>query len=90
MPWREICPMDEKLRFVAAVLAAEQSMTELCASFGIRPREDRIQVVDALYAAGTRRSVRSATGAASGAVGDLGATGGRDPRRAPCASELGA
>jgi putative transposase len=35
MPWREICPMDEKLRFVAAVLAAEQSMTELCASFGI-------------------------------------------------------
>jgi transposase-like protein len=35
MPWREICPMDEKLRFVAAVLAAEQRMTELCASFGI-------------------------------------------------------
>ena len=39
--------------------------------------QDRIQVADALYAAGTRRSVRSATGAASGAVGDLGATGGR-------------
>ena len=35
MPWREICPMDEKLRFVAAVLAGERSMTELCASFGI-------------------------------------------------------
>ena len=35
MPWREICPMDEKLRFVAAVLSGEPSMTELCASFGV-------------------------------------------------------
>jgi len=35
MPWREICPMDEKLRFVAAGLAGERSMTEMCASFGI-------------------------------------------------------
>ncbi len=35
MPWREICSMDEKVRFVAAVLAEEQSMTELCESFGI-------------------------------------------------------
>ena len=26
MPWRQICPMDEKLRFVAAVLAVEQSI----------------------------------------------------------------
>src|ERR1700722_11557688 len=35
MPWREVCPMDEKLRFMAAVLAEEESMTELCARFGI-------------------------------------------------------
>lgn len=35
MPWREVCPMDEKVRFVAAVLAEEQSMTELCESFGV-------------------------------------------------------
>ena len=35
MPWREICPMDEKVRLVAAVLAAEHSMSELCESFGI-------------------------------------------------------
>jgi putative transposase len=35
MPWREVCPMDEKLRFVAAVLSDEQSVTELCASFRI-------------------------------------------------------
>jgi putative transposase len=35
MPWREVCPMDEKVRFVAAVLAEEHSMTELCASFGV-------------------------------------------------------
>lgn len=35
MPWREICPMEEKTRFIAAVLTAEESMTELCAEFGI-------------------------------------------------------
>src|ERR1700732_1793888 len=35
MPWREICPMDEKMRLVAAVLADEHSMSELCASLGV-------------------------------------------------------
>jgi len=35
MPWREVCPMEEKLLFVASVLADEASMTELCESFGV-------------------------------------------------------
>ena len=35
MPWREVCPMDEKVKFVASVLADEYSMTELCESFGV-------------------------------------------------------
>ena len=35
MPWQEICPMEERTRFIAAVLTAEESMTELCAEFGI-------------------------------------------------------
>jgi putative transposase len=35
MPWREVCPMDEKMRLVAALLADEHSMSELCESFGI-------------------------------------------------------
>ncbi len=35
MPWREICPMEEKTRFIAAVLTAEESMAELWAEFGI-------------------------------------------------------
>jgi putative transposase len=35
MPWREVWPMEEKLRFVAAVLDDECSMTELCESFGV-------------------------------------------------------
>src|ERR1700732_5064229 len=35
MPWREICPMDEKMRLVAAGLADEHSMSELCASLGV-------------------------------------------------------
>lgn len=35
MAWREIWPMDEKVGLVAAALAAEQSMRELCESFGV-------------------------------------------------------
>ena len=35
MPWREVCPMDEKVRFIAAVLAEEHRMMELCESFGV-------------------------------------------------------
>jgi len=35
MPWQEVCPMDEKMRFIGALLAAEESMTELCERFGI-------------------------------------------------------
>ena len=35
MPWREVCSMDEKMRFMAAVLSEEESMTELCERFGI-------------------------------------------------------
>ncbi|MDZ7711681.1 MAG: helix-turn-helix domain-containing protein [Rhodovibrio sp.] len=35
MPWKETCAMDEKVRFVVAYQKAEQSMTELCAAFGI-------------------------------------------------------
>src|SRR5438105_8156041 len=35
MPWLEVCPMDGKLSFIAAALEPEQSMTELCESFGI-------------------------------------------------------
>ncbi len=35
MPWREVCPMDERVQFVAAVLAEEQSMRELCESYGV-------------------------------------------------------
>jgi putative transposase len=35
MPWREVCPMDEKVRFMVAPLAQEESMRELCERFGI-------------------------------------------------------
>src|SRR5438309_7057101 len=35
MPWREVCYMEERLRFVAALAAREDSMTELCERFGI-------------------------------------------------------
>src|SRR5258707_13841418 len=35
MPWREVCSMDEKMAFIVARLAGEESMTELCERFGI-------------------------------------------------------
>jgi len=35
MPWQEVCPMDEKVRFIGALRAQEESMTELCERFGI-------------------------------------------------------
>lgn len=36
MPWKETCPMDEKIQFIAAVTADPRgNFTELCARFGI-------------------------------------------------------
>ena len=35
MPWKETSVMDEKLQFIAAVLSGDDSMTALCARFGI-------------------------------------------------------
>lgn len=38
MPWREICAMDERVRFVGDWLSAEVSKTELCERYGISRR----------------------------------------------------
>ena len=35
MPWKEICPMDERLQFVSACVAGEETMACLCRQFGI-------------------------------------------------------
>jgi putative transposase len=35
MPWRGVCPMELRMRFVNAVLADEDSMTALCEEYGI-------------------------------------------------------
>lgn len=35
MPWKEICAMDERLRFVVEALEDEESMTALCGYYGI-------------------------------------------------------
>ena len=35
MPWRNICPMEERDRFIEDWLEDELSMTELCAHFGV-------------------------------------------------------
>ena len=39
MPWKETSPMNERLRFVAAMLEAEESFRELCERFGISRKQ---------------------------------------------------
>lgn len=35
MPWKQTCPMDEKIKFVAAVNTHQSSFAEVCREFGI-------------------------------------------------------
>jgi putative transposase len=35
MPWQEVCPMQERMRFITAVLAEDDSMAALCEEFGV-------------------------------------------------------
>jgi putative transposase len=38
MPWQEVCPMDARMRFIAAVIAEEDSMSALCEQYGVSRR----------------------------------------------------
>lgn len=38
MPWQEVCSMDARMRFIAAVMAEEDSMSALCEEYGISRR----------------------------------------------------
>jgi hypothetical protein len=35
MPWKETSPMNERVKFVAAMLGADEPSVELCERFGI-------------------------------------------------------
>ena len=35
MPWKATCHMDERLQFIARVLAGEDEMTVLCREYGV-------------------------------------------------------
>jgi hypothetical protein len=35
MPWKETSPMNERVKFVAAMLEAEETFGEICERFGI-------------------------------------------------------
>lgn len=35
MPWQEVCPMQERMRFINAVLAEDDSMAALCEEFAV-------------------------------------------------------
>ncbi len=37
MPWKEVNPMDERIKFVARYLGDECTMTELCTGFRYQP-----------------------------------------------------
>jgi transposase len=35
VPWKVICPVEERMRFITSVNDTEETFTELCARFGI-------------------------------------------------------
>ena len=35
MPWQEVCYMDQRMRFIEAVLGGEDSMAALCEEYGV-------------------------------------------------------
>jgi putative transposase len=39
MPWKESCPMNERVKFIASYLEAETSFAELCERFGISRKQ---------------------------------------------------
>ena len=39
MPWKETSPMNERVKFVAAMLGAEETSVELCERFGISRKQ---------------------------------------------------
>src|SRR5690349_10896104 len=39
MPWKETSPMHERVKFVAAMLEAEETFSELCERFGISRKQ---------------------------------------------------
>ena len=86
MPWRETCPMDERMRFVLACEAGEESFSELCRGYGVSRKTgykwlDRyralgpVGLVDRSRAADCGAAGASALGAEEdpGLAGDAGA-----------------
>ena len=39
MPWKETSPMNERVKFVAAMLEAEETFGEICERFGISRKQ---------------------------------------------------
>ena len=96
MPWREICPMDARMKFVSAVRAGEDSMTALCEEYGVSRRVGYKWLARSV-AEGPRglqerlpgpRQVPART--AASAVGDHPSPGRGDSRAVAATSELGA
>ena len=88
MPWREVCPIDKRMRFIGALLAQEDSMTELCERFGISPRPGT-SCVRAIWPRARAELSRARAHRADDSLGHQRSPGRGDRGRAPRASELG-
>ena len=88
MPWREICRMEARMKFVGAVRAGEDSMTALCEEYGVSRRVGYKWLARYVAEGPCGLQERAARTAAS-AVGDHPSSGRGDSRVAAPASELG-
>jgi hypothetical protein len=86
MPWREICPMELRMRLVNA-LVAEDRMTALCEEYGVS-RKTGYKWLTRYLAEGADRADRTRAGTACGAVGSHPGAERGDHRHAAAASEL--
>lgn len=86
MPWREVCPMEQKMRFIAAAMAEDESMAALCEEFGVSRKTGYKWL--RRYQGGGAGGALART--AAGAVGDQSGAARGDRGRAPDPSELGA
>src|SRR5713226_6015582 len=88
MPWQGVCPMELRMRLVNALVAEEDSMTALCAEYGVS-RKTGYKWLMRFRAQGPA-GLAERSRAAGGALGSHPGTDRGNHRHAASASELGA
>jgi hypothetical protein len=83
MPWKATSPTNERLKFVAAMLGAEVSSSELCKRFGIRQEQAKTYESERLEGTKDRcHAPRSHPHAVAESIADLIVRGSRSERSA--------